>query len=390
MRSVGGPLISGMPFALMRTCRMGKQRFKSFDVQGWAFLEKGPRRYRMSRRGRTWRGLSAVRRRKTAFIVSLIFMMAQVTWASGANSAIAPGARPQIEGKITEWVVPTPQFARDPVPGPDGNIYFAVMAGNKIARFDVSQKTFTEWGLPPGAKPHGLVVDLSGQVWYTGNGNGTIGRLDPATGKVVQHKVPSGGDPHTLVIDEWGVIWFTVQSGSRIGRLDTRSGEITEYRASGRPDGIALDDAGNVWFCQIGAGSLGKLDPKTGTITEIVLEPDARPLRIAASPDGSLWVTLFGKGSLVRVDPVSEALMKEYPLPGGPSGGPYAVTVDGGGMVWTNEFYTNTVVRLDPRTEQIRVFTLPSKGLGIRKIAVDAEGRLWYMGSHNGRLGVIE
>jgi virginiamycin B lyase len=36
------------------------------------------------------------------------------------------------------------------------------------------------------------------------------------------------------------------------------------------------------------------------------------------------------------------------------------------------------------------VFTLPSKNAGIRKMIVDAEGRLWYMGSHNGRLGVIE
>jgi virginiamycin B lyase len=54
------------------------------------------------------------------------------------------------------------------------------------------------------------------------------------------------------------------------------------------------------------------------------------------------------------------------------------------------EFSTDTVVRLDPKTEQIRVFTLPSKGAGIRKMVVDAHGRLWYMGSHNGRLGVIE
>ena len=28
--------------------------------------------------------------------------------------------------------------------------------------------------------------------------------------------------------------------------------------------------------------------------------------------------------------------------------------------------------------------------LGIRKMIVDTEGRLWYMGSHNGRLGVLE
>jgi virginiamycin B lyase len=327
--------------------------------------------------------------------VGLLFVMAGVVLtrpasAGGSNYGIAPGARPVLEGKISEWPVPTPKFARDPAPGPDGNIYIAVMRGNKIARFDTRAKTFKEWDLPEGAQPHGLLVDRRGQVWYTGNGNGTIGQLDPATGKVIEHKAPSGGDPHTLIMDEAGVIWFTVQGGSRIGRLDTRTGKITEYPTAGRPYGIALDKAGNVWFCQISAGKLGKLDPKTGTLTELVLERGSQPRRMAAAPDGSLWVTLYGKGTLLRVDPVAGKVVKEYALPAGPSGGPYAVTVDGAGIVWANEIATDTVVRLDPKTEQIRVFPLPSKGVGIRKMVVDAEGRLWYMGSHNGRLGVIE
>lgn len=227
-------------------------------------------------------------------------------------------------------------------------------------------------------------------MWYTGSGNGTIGRLDPATGGVIEHKAPSGGDPHTLVIDDRGVIWFTVLRGNRIGRLATRTGLMTEFKTAGNPYGIALDQAGNVWFCQISAGKLGKLDPNKGTITELVLEPDSQPRRMAAGPDGSLWVTLYGKGKLLRVDPLAGKVVKEYALPAGPSGGPYAVTVDGAGMVWANEFAADTVVRLDPKTEQIRAFALPSRGVGIRKMTVDAEGRLWYMGSHNGRLGVIE
>ena len=55
-----------------------------------------------------------------------------------------------------------------------------------------------------------------------------------------------------------------------------------------------------------------------------------------------------------------------------------------------NEFATDTIIRLDPQTGQLRPFPLPSKGVGVRKMIVDAEGRLWYMGSHNGRLGVLE
>lgn len=66
------------------------------------------------------------------------------------------------------------------------------------------------------------------------------------------------------------------------------------------------------------------------------------------------------------------------------------MTVDGAGIVWANEFATDTIVRLDPQTGQLHPFPLPSKGVGVRKMSVDAEGRLWYMGSHNGRLGVLE
>ena len=77
-------------------------------------------------------------------------------------------------------------------------------------------------------------------------------------------------------------------------------------------------------------------------------------------------------------------------MPAGANGGPYAVTIDGAGRVWANEIQTDTVALLDPKTERFQVFRLPSKGVGIRKAIIDREGRYWYMGSHNGRLGVIE
>jgi virginiamycin B lyase len=321
----------------------------------------------------------------------LLVALPFAAYAGGSNYGITPGAHPNLAGKVSEWPVPTPLFARDPAVAPDGSIYIAVMAGNKVARFDPKTQSFKEWDLPAGHRPHGLLVDKHGMVWTTGNGNGTIGKLDPASGKMTEFKTPSGGGgPHTLIItDDQRAIWFTMQSGNKVASLDTRTGAIKEYPSSGGPYGLALDKAGNVWFCRMGDNKMGKLDPNTGQMAEVDTGGGSRPRRVATAPDGMLWITLYGNGKLAKLDPSAMKVVKTYPLPAGDSG-PYAVTVDGGGLVWANEISTDTVVRFDPKTEQMRVVQLPSKNVGIRKMVTDASGRLWYMGSHNGRLGVVE
>jgi len=310
--------------------------------------------------------------------------------AGGSNYGVTPGSR-EVAGKISEWAVPTPRFARDPAPGPDGNIYIAVMNGNRIARFDTRERTFKEWTLPEGARPHGLVVAKDGKIFYTGNGNGSIGELDPATGNVISHFTPSqGGNPHTAVLDAEGNVWFTGQGGGYLGKLDRKSGKVTEVPMPGGPYGLAIDKQGRVWVCRMGANALGIYDPKSNQTEELRTGSGSRPRRIATAPDGMLWVTYYGNGILAKVDPAIKRVVKEYPMPAGPRAGPYAVAVDGAGRVWANEIDTDTVALFDPKTEKFRVFQLPSSGAGIRKSIVDAEGRFWYMGSHNGKLGVIE
>src|SRR4051794_37668329 len=105
--------------------------------------------------------------------LSLLTLLPAIVLAGGSNYTVTPGVS-QPGGKISEWPVPTPKFARDPAPGIDGKIYIAVMHGNKLARFDPATQQFDEWELPAGTRPHGLLVDERGTVWMTGNGNGTL------------------------------------------------------------------------------------------------------------------------------------------------------------------------------------------------------------------------
>lgn len=332
----------------------------------------------------------ATRRVINVSLVLLGCAWADPAAAGGSNYGIEVGALASVAGRVSEWPVPTPKFARDPAPGPDGRIYVAVMNGNRIARFDPKSSQFVEWSLPAGARPHGLVVDRQGLVWYTGNGNGTIGRLDPKTDQVEQFRLPSGGDPHTIVLDAAGNPWFTVQGGQRVGRLDRASGRIDEFAMSGGPYGLAIDRTGVVWVCRLGGDALGWIDPASGRRGELATGDGSGPRRIAAGPDGSLWIALYGNGRLARLDPQARRIVKEWPLPKAGGSRPYAVTVDAAGRVWVNGIDTDTVSLFDPRSESFRVIPLPSKNVGIRKAIIDADGRYWYMGSHNGRLGVIE
>ena len=101
---------------------------------------------------------------KYSAVCILSLLPAAALNAGGSNYGITPGAHPDFAGKVSEWPVPTPRFARDPAVAPDGSIYIAVMSGNKVARFDPKTASFKEWDLPSGHRPHGLLVDQQGMV----------------------------------------------------------------------------------------------------------------------------------------------------------------------------------------------------------------------------------
>ncbi len=197
--------------------------------------------------------------------------------------------------------------------------------------------------------------------------------------------------PYAIILDPDGSsVWFTERTTGNVVKLERPGGKITPYPVGKDAYGLAIDRQGSVWVSRMKEDRLTRLDPKTGMIVEIAFATGSIPRRLAVGTDGLLWVTYYGTGKLAKVDTVANRVVKEYDLPGGPNSGPYAVNVDGAGRVWVSEIQTDNVDVFDPRSETFQVFKLPTKGSGVRKAAIDAEGRYWYCASHVGKLGVIE
>jgi virginiamycin B lyase len=131
--------------------------------------------------------------------------------------------------------------------------------------------------------------------------------------------------------------------------------------------------------------------PASGQTGEIDTGSGSAPRRIAAAPNGdAVGEPITATASSPGLDPRAKRIVETWDLPKEGGREAYAVTVDGAGRVWVNGIDSDTVSVFDPVSERFRVIHLPSKNIGIRKAIIDAQGRYWYMGSHNGRLGMVE
>lgn len=115
---------------------------------------------------------------------------------------------------------------------------------------------------------------------------------------------------------------------------------------------------------------IARFDTRAKTFQEGDLPEGARPHGLVVAKDGRVLYTGNGNGSIGELDPAT-GKMTEIPM----SGGPYGLAIDKQGRIW--------VCRMGPRQGR-------SGGDEGGQGVPDAEGRYWYMGSHNGKLGVIE
>jgi virginiamycin B lyase len=323
--------------------------------------------------------------------LGLLFAVAGNLFAADVRGGAVPGAREVIEGKVFQWSVPLAQTARDPAADTDGNIYFAIAKGDRIARFDIRSHQFKEWELPPGTLPHGVAIARDGKVYFAGKGSGVLGELDTATGAVRRHPgSDASSGPYSVALDGDGNVWMTEREAGRLARFDPASGKVASYPMDGEPYGLAIDRRGVVWVTRIRADTVSSFDPRTGKTTELHTGTGSKPRRLALAPDGYLWVSLYGTGKLVKIDTASGRMVKEYPLPEGSNSGPYSVNVDALGRVWVALFQKDSVAILDPTRETFRVIRLPDRNSGIRNATIDGKGRYWFVATGTGKLGVIE
>jgi streptogramin lyase len=312
------------------------------------------------------RGRRALAGGLAAVWVALLFVVAPASTAA-----------PAPVGAFTEFTVPT--ASSDPnwiAAGPDGNLWFTELNGDRIARTTPAGTT-TEFIVPTASSsPYGIAAGPDGNLWFTEQTGDRIGRLTP-TGTIAEFTVPTASsDPNGIAAGPDGNLWFTELNGNKIGRI-TPTGTIMEFTvptASSEPDQIAAGPDGNLWFTELNGQKIGRITP-TGTFSEFTVPTGSSdPQGIAAGPDGNIWFTELTGNKIGRITPAGTITEFSSGISGS---GPSGIAPGPDGNLWFTE-QSGKIGRINPTAGTITEFTVPTASSGPQGIVAGPDGNLWF------------
>ena len=255
-------------------------------------------------------------------------------------------------GKMEDFAAPNVGTAaiHSAVPGPDGSVWLAEQASNKIGRWDPNTQTITEYqdAYLPGKEGIGI-----------------------------------GGSKHTVRLDARGNVWA---SGYPLTKFDPETRKFTRFEEVSASYDVKPDKNGDAWFTDPVTNKIGKVDAKTLKVSQWTM-PTAKsyPRRLEIAPDGMVWVGEFDAGKMARFDPATQTF-KEYPLPG-PDPTPYGMGFDADGYLWYNSHRMDELARFDTQTGQVIEYPVPHSEIAMREFFRDAQGRMWYGSNPNNKVG---
>jgi streptogramin lyase len=251
-----------------------------------------------------------------------------------------------LAGVTTEFPLPNAGSAPETiVVGPDGNMWFTELLGNRIGRITTSG-IITEFPIPtPGSQPEGIAAGPDGNLWFSETLGNKIGRIT-TDGVITEFPLPgSGRRPEGLTAGPDGAVWFVSMQGNRVGRI-TAQGVITEFplpTANAEPWNITLGADGNLWFSEGEANQIGRITP-AGVITEFPIPtPGGTPDYITSGPDGNVWFSEFYGNRVGRITMAGE--ITEFVLPA-PTSHPYGITTGPDGAMWFCLEDENSIARI--------------------------------------------
>jgi virginiamycin B lyase len=185
-----------------------------------------------------------------------------------------------------------------------GTLWFTGQSG-VYGRVDPASGKVEAWKAPKGYGPYGITTTPSGEVWYASLAGDHIARIDTATGAatVVEPPTPNAG-PRRIWSDSKGVLWVSFWHAGELARYDPVAKTWKTWALPKSKSGcysVFVDDKDKVWVTDFIANAILRFDPASEKFESFPSNKRGAAVRQMLGRPGEAWGAESGTDRLVVV-----------------------------------------------------------------------------------------
>ncbi|MCY1273174.1 Virginiamycin B lyase [compost metagenome] len=186
----------------------------------------------------------------------------------------------------------------------DGLLWFTGQSGF-YGRLDPTSRDIKVWPAPRGRGPYGIAVTPDGEVWYASLAGDHIAHVDSTTGAATPIDPPAAGSgPRRLWSDSVGRLWISQWSDGHLGRYDPASKEWKTWKLPGdhpQPYALYVDAMDRVWLSDFASNAILGFDPESERFTRHASDRPGANVRQLLGRPGEVWGAESGTDRLVVI-----------------------------------------------------------------------------------------
>ena len=186
-----------------------------------------------------------------------------------------------------------------------GGIYWFTGQSGYYGRLDPKSGDIRVFEAPRGVGPYGIAVTPKGEVWYASLAGNHVARIDLATGqaKVVEPPTPKQG-ARRISSDSRSRLWVSEWNSGNVSLHDPADGSWKAWKLPGnspRAYAVYVDDRDKVWLTDFSANAIVRFDPASEKFSVFASDRPGANVRQLDGRSGGVWGAESGTDRVVAI-----------------------------------------------------------------------------------------
>jgi virginiamycin B lyase len=172
-------------------------------------------------------------------------------------------------------------------------------------RVDPATGKVDAWKSPKGVGPYGITTTPNGEVWYASLAGDHIAKIDTVSGDAMMVAPPKPGvGPRRIWSDSKGLLWVSFWNTGEVGRYDphNKAWKVWDLpKSKGGCYAVYVDEKDKVWLTDFDANAIHRFDPVTESFETFPSDRRGASVRQLLGRTGEVWGAESGTDRLVMV-----------------------------------------------------------------------------------------